>query len=229
MARQRNEQSALTAESVCETWIQNMDFMLNRPYMPGKIPLFTYIYHEYIPLLGGDANIGLSDPESESMHHAANFVDGNQSFVMAGLPDYDFDVNPNYPIFTLLREIFRAQRTYARDYVVFGQMQKPPELKTANVKIDVWLQPGKETVDPPTADVPVVMSSAWRSPTGKTGYVLVNWTGAAQNVTLSLAKKQGRVLLVTAGDSREAPKAAVDLGLIVAAVPARSVMLVEQE
>jgi hypothetical protein len=229
MARERNRESALSNEGPCETWIQELDLMLNRPYGLGNIPLFSYVYHEYMPLLGGDGINGLSHPEVELMKHAANSLDGDLSFVMIGLPDYDFDVNPDYPIFTLLRNIFQAQRTYARPYLALGRMLKPVELQTSKVKVDVWLAPGKETVDPPTVDVPAVMSSVWRSPEGKTGYVLVNWTGGPESIAMGLVKKEGTAFLVTAGERKPVAEEAVKSGRITAVVPARSVMLLEQE
>jgi hypothetical protein len=218
MARKRNPQSILSLEGTSEIRIDDVDLMLNRPYALNGIPLFSYVYHEYVPLMGGDGKIGVSHPEAELMLHARNFVIGNQSLIMCTVPEYDFGVNPNYPIFTLLRNLVRAQRTYARPYQVLGTMLKPVELTTAKIKTDVWLPPGKEVIDPPTVDVPAVMSSVWRSPAGKTGYVLVNWTSKPEEARLGLVKKEGAVLLVTAAERNPVPDEAVKSGRINTAV-----------
>src|ERR1051326_2496537 len=45
--KKMNPAGALSFEGALEPWLQDVDFMLYRPYMPGMIPLFTYIYHEY--------------------------------------------------------------------------------------------------------------------------------------------------------------------------------------
>jgi len=229
MARQRNRDSILSMEGVCETWIQDMSLMLNRPYGPHGIPLFSYIYHEYIPLLGGDGRFWVSHLEAELMLQTVNFIAGNQSFLMIGSTDYDFEANPNYPIFGLLRNLFHAQRTYARPYQVLGQMLEPVELKTSKIRMDEWLPPGKEVIDPPTVDIPAVMSSVWRSPAGKIGYVLVNWTGASEEVTLGLVKKAGTTSLVTAAERKQVTVEEVKFGQVTTVVPARSILLVEQE
>ena len=229
MAHTRDREAILSVEDVCETWIQSNDLMLTRPYHLGRIPLFNYLYHEYIPFLGGDGRNELAHPETELMQQAANFISGNQSWLMVGINDYDFGANRNYPIFSLLRNILRAQRTYAHPYLVFGRMLKPVQVKTATVKVERWLPPGKEVLEPPKVDVPAVMSSVWQSPEGKTGYVLVNWTGSQENVTLELVKKEGAVNLVTAEDQKDVPAEALKSGHVTAVVPARSVLLVEQQ
>ena len=36
------------------------------------VPLFSYVYHEYVPLMDGDGKIGVSHPDVELMLHARN-------------------------------------------------------------------------------------------------------------------------------------------------------------
>ena len=127
------------------------------------------------------------------------------------------------------RNLTQAQRTYARNYVVFGQMLRPAELKTPKVKVDVLLPEGKEVPDPPTVDVPVVITSTWRSPEGKTGYLFVNWTGEPQSVEMGLRNNEGPAFLVTATERRQIAGEAVNSGHITLTVPGRGLVLVEQE
>ena len=128
-----------------------------------------------------------------------------------------------------MRNLTQAQWTYARNYVVFGQMLRPAELKTPKVKVDVLLPEGKEVPDPPTVDVPVVMTSTWRSPEGKTGYLFVNWTGEPQSVEMGLRNNEGPAFLVTATERRQIAGEAVNSGHITLTVPGRGLVLVEQE
>jgi hypothetical protein len=46
---------------------------------------------------------------------------------------------------------------------------------------------------------------------GKTGYILVNWKGEAQGVTLELPKQDGPVFLVTAPERKQLPAERVAL------------------
>jgi len=213
--KQRNRDATLSVEVPCEAWIQEIDFPLDRPYMGGTIPLFQYLYHEYQMAWGGDIAMGVSHVESSLMKHATILVRGVRNVVTIQEPDYDFEVDPSYPVFTLLRNIFAAQRTFARDYVVFGEMQRPARLEVGCVTVDVY-----RSAD--TVEVPKVLHSTWRSQAGKIGTVLVNWTGAAEEVTLA---QPGPATIVTAsGATPASPRA----GKLTFTVPPRSVALVEE-
>lgn len=230
-AKRKNPEAVLSVEGTAEAWIQDLDMMLDRPYFPGFIPLFTYIYHEYMPLLGGDGRYGIAHPDEQLIVHAANFVYGHLGFVSIGDNGYDFEVDPNYPVFTLLRNISQAHRTYARDYLIFGRMLQPTELQCSRLKADGYIpliKPLLDLPDPPIVEVPRVMHSVWSSPDNKIGYVLVNWSGATEEVTLSLLRREGRVTVITATDNSLVPEQQVKTGQITTKVPARSVMLVEQ-
>lgn len=227
-AKHRNPQATLSTEGAYEPWIQEVDFMLNRPYQLRKTPLFTYLYHEYIPLLGGDGRFEVSHPDEELMLHALNFVYGHFSFVMVGSNDYDFEANPNYPIFNFLNHLFEAQRTYAHKYLLTGSMLKPVKLKSSRVTVDAWLPPEKDTPDPPRIEVPRVIHGAWKSADNKLGYLLVNWSAEPDNATLTLASKVGPVVVTTGKARKSVSEASVKSGEIVVSVPARNVVLVEQ-
>ncbi len=240
-AKGKNPESTLSMEEICETWIQDLDFALNRPYRMDllrtahgltridAIPLFNYVYHEYIPLLGGDGRLGVAHPEEQLMLHAANFVNGNLSWVGIGHAEYDFDVNLDYPVFTLLRNIFQAQRTYARPYLVFGEMVEPTQLQTDRLGAYAWLPTNQPNAEPPVFQIPRVMHGVWRSPEGKTGYILVNWTDEPEKVTLELLSNRGAVSAITGPHRALIPPTEIARGRLSTTVPARSVLLLEQE
>jgi Domain of unknown function (DUF6259) len=231
MAKSRNPNATLSVEGTAEAYIQVLDLMLDRPYFPGMIPLFTYVYHEYIPLLGGDGRYGIACPEEQLITHAANFVYGHMKFVTVGDNGYDFEVNPNYPIFTLLRNLCQAERTYARDYLVYGRMLAPTPLQCSKVTFDghiPLIKPLEDLPDPPQVDVPKVMHGVWQSPRNKVGYVLVNWSAETDKVRMGLRNQDNPVLLTSGSDKRVVPQEEVRSAQISITVPARSVVLVEQ-
>jgi hypothetical protein len=212
--------AVLAYEFPCEVWIQEAQLVFHRPYMIGTVPLFDYLYHEYALCYGGDVRIGLCHPESALIKHAYCFAFGLQNLVGVGEPEYDFEVNPGYPVLTLLRNICQAQRTFANEYAVFGQMQRPTALEVRKDTIDLYRYPG-------TVEIPRVVHAVWRSPGGKTGYLLVNWTGAPEDVVLSLRGARGPVRVVTESGSWTAPAAGSEDRTVALTVPARGVLLAE--
>jgi hypothetical protein len=108
-------------------------------------------------------------------------------------------------------------------------MLKKPDLETSSVTVDAWVFPGKETVSPPTAEVPKVMASAWLSPQGKTGEVLINWTENSEKVVLTLIKKQRPTFLVVGSERKALPQDEVNAGKVTVALSPGSIALVEQE
>ena len=190
--RERTPRAAFGSEGWCEQWIQDQAFALYRPYGDPDVPLFDYLYHEYALSYGGDLEIGVAHPEAPAMKHARIFVLGLQNFVGIGQEEYDLDVDPSYGVLVLLKNIARAQRTIARDYVVFGEMLKPAGLKVASTRVDLYRRPG-------TSDMPRVFHNTWRAPGGRVAHVLANWTAAPEQVTLTW-KGVSRTLTVPARD-----------------------------
>ncbi len=222
-AKERDPEAILAYEFPCELWIQETQLIFDRPYMIGVVPLFDYIYHEYAPLYGGDMRMGVCHPEEALIKHATLFACGLQNLVGIGEPEYDFEVNPNYPVLVLIRNICLAQRTYANPYVVLGQMQRPAELAVEHETIDLYRYPG-------TVQIPKVLHSVWKSPEGKLGYVLANWTGSPQVVALTLMAEAGGPISIVTAAGRRMPNADELTGAtLTLTVPARDVLLVERE
>lgn len=224
-AKQRNPRATLSVEESCELWNQELDLNCHRPYTLGQIPLFDYLYHEYCITYGGDGMVGVVHPATSQIKHAALLVNGQQNCVGIGEEEYKFEVNANYPVLKLLRNICEAQRTYARDYLVFGQMLRPPELKVSNLNADILKLPG-------TVPVPRIMHSAWKAPKGQIGYTLVNWTTGEETATMSLPSDMSNgnpALQFVTGKGREAvPAQQIQAGKIEVTLPPLSVLLIEQ-
>jgi len=231
----RNSNAVFSYEAACEVWIQHVDVHMHRPYGPGAIPLFDYIYGEFALRYGGDDAMGLSHPEVECIKHETCFVNVVQRLVGFGHAEYDFDVNPHYPILKFMRNLVEAQRTFARDYLTFGRMLRPTDLQVAKTAVETTrsLIPDDESVDLPPVDVPRVLNTVWRAPHGKIGYILANSTGNPEPVTLTIYGEQqipnfNSLQLVARSLRRKLSNAEFSGQSIRIDVPQRSAMLIEQ-
>jgi hypothetical protein len=233
----RNPEATLSYEVPCEVWIQEVDLHMHRPYhiRPYRleaIPLFDYLYHEYALTFGGDTMLGLAHPEVELIKHALIGTLGVQNLINIGQPEWHFERLPDFPGLALMRSICQAQRTFARPFLVLGRMLKPAELAVAREAIDlwrpIWMSNEAEARQLGARDIPAVWHSAWEAPDGTLGYVLINWTGTAQPVRLSLARPGGELALVSAEGRTPLPRAGAS-GQASLTVPPRSAVLVEQK
>ena len=220
--RSKRADAFLSVEAPCEIWNQKLGIVFHRPYSPHTVPLFDYLYHEYAMAFGGDALMGVCHPDASLMKHATAAVCGLQNAVGVGEAEYDFNVDPDYPILVLLRNICQAQRTYAHNYLVFGEMLRPTELQVSRVTVDLFRRPG-------TVDIPRVVHSVWRALNGRIGYVLVNWTGEPEDVRLELRPGAGGVVtIVGTGQPEPAPREVHEDAVTLTLSP-RGVTLVEHD
>jgi len=225
-AKRRNPEAAYSIEGPCEFWIQEMDFFLDRPYHYDEKtrihPLFEYIYHEYATCYSGDGIINVLHPAASLMLHAKVFVLGLRNTVAYGEEEYNFEVDPDYPILTLLRNLCQAQRGFARDYVVFGQMQRPTDLEVGHVQADGFRGEPWEVM------IPKVYHGVWKGPDGKVGTVLANWTEEAQEVSVGLSDVEGPVAIVTESQRAAVSPQEICDDRVSVKVPALGVLLLEQ-
>jgi hypothetical protein len=227
--KDRTPQATFGYEAPCEIWIQYVDVNMHRPYMKGLFPIFDYIYHEYAVSYGGDALMGLCHPEVELIKHATIFSYGIQHLVGIGHPEWDYEVNPNYPTLGFLRNTCEAQRTYAREYLLYGEMLRPTKLDVPTIDVDYWKPGGvPENFDMGIAEISLVIHSVWRLANGSIGYVLVNWTGKDEDVTLGLYRTDAETAIVSGAGRTPVEQKAISDGVLRLTVPARSVRLVEQ-
>ena len=162
------------------------------------------------------------------MKHALVCVLGQQNLVGIGETEYDIQVEEiEHPALPLLREIFQAQRTFAREYLFAGQMLRPTHLEVKSIAVEQWVH----VLGKPSAhfvDMPRVVHGVFRSKNGRIGYVLVNWSGSSEAATLSLVGPQGEAWIVTGGGRRRVAEDEVATGRVAVRIAPRSVMLIEQ-
>lgn len=162
-----------------------------------KIPLFSYVYHEYGPVrLDGWAK--LSPEVGELFYWVAARValwgglfELNYEFspleTLDGLDEdpaehyYDFKprshaVDPAKVAF--VREIATARTGFARPYLVYGTMLRPHPLDVPAIDLDYCLYNVNHTrphyEESGILRVPSVIHAAWRSPAGTLGLLFVN-------------------------------------------------------
>ena len=224
--KERNPDATFSNEGPCEFWIQDIDFFLDRPYhYDGKeivVPLFQYIYHEYAICYSGDGIVNILHPEASLILHAKVFTLGLLNTVAYGEEEYNIEVDPDYPVLTLLRNICRAQRTFARNYVVFGQMQKPIPLEVDYVEADGFRGEPWEVM------IPRVYHNHWKGPDGRFGTLLANWGDRTEEVILTLDEAMEPVAIRNGQGNTPVAGDIVRGGRIPVRIPPRDVALVEQ-
>jgi hypothetical protein len=174
-----------------------------------KVPLFTYVYHEYAPVRM-DGWSKLSVEVGDLYYWVASRVtlwgglfEINCEFsALEALGDkidlseehyYRFDQR-NYPVdpakAAFVGEVAAARTSFARDYLVYGTMLRPLPLEIAPVTLDYFLYNAPHQLphygEHNSKTVPSVIHSAWRSPEGKIGFLFVNLLAQAQRVRLPI-------------------------------------------
>jgi hypothetical protein len=173
-----------------------------------KIPLFTYVYHEYGPvrldgwgklsvevgdlwywvasrvaLWGGlfELNYEFSDLEA-----LEGFFD-DPGHHYADFESRAYQVDPNKV--TFVREVALARTGFARDWLVYGTMLRPLAIDARKVSLDYHLYNLGQRLahydEKGTLEVPSVIHAAWRAPDGRIGFAFVNLLGNEEQ-TLSL-------------------------------------------
>ena len=86
-----------------------------------------------------------------------------------------------------LRRVAQARLTYANPYLVCGRMLRPLDLDVPTFHIGGANPIPYTMAEYPAFDEKSVLGSAWKAPSGKTGYVLCNISSNAQSFRLSIS------------------------------------------
>ena len=187
----------LAIEEPCEYFIPYWGAYMGRPYEffgtgsdPGSyrvaVPLFLYVYHEYLLGYGGSNEIDIAHPYAEAIKVARKFVNGTLLEVDPGKPAYRLDMEP-FPTaeMELAKSCLSQLQGPGRRYLIYGRMlPDPPMPDVRRERIRMWRDPRDPRLPSqlPTVDVPVVLASAWEAD-GKTAWALANWQTTSQTVT----------------------------------------------
>jgi hypothetical protein len=180
----------LSQEWQSEIFLQDLDVYHARSWDQPRgligVPLFAFLYHEYLPCYGGDWGSFQPDNTSGVHYHGANFVNG---CLPAGCPQTMWKEVINHPPedadARILRMARNAARSFARntEYLVYGAMLRDlpldvPTVAVVFVGIDFYGWPKR------AVEVPSVLHRAWRAPDGKCAVALANISGSAQTLRL---------------------------------------------
>jgi len=128
-------------------------------------------------------------------------------------------VGNNDDSLAMLRCTTALRRGKAKDFLVFGRMQRPAE--ATGIKVVHWESEGQ------VHKIPAVFHAAWQNPQGRFGITLANWTNETQAVSLSDARLGKQIVeSISAQDVKTRPRQ-VNMGKVTVSLPPLSCALVE--
>lgn len=182
----------LSQEWISEPFIQHLDLYHARNYdkplggLEG-VPLFSFLYHEYIPCYAGDWTSFLPTNQSGVHFHGWNFVAGN---LPAGSPIDMLGEMENHPPEDACPDILEMARhacaAFARrtDFLVQGRMLPSPPLEVPALRLTIK---GLDFGWPrPEITVPTVLHQLWENPAGERALMLANISGEEQVIRLCM-------------------------------------------
>ena len=197
----------------------------------GFIPLFHYLYHEFVLMQGG---FGFGpEPYHMPIRNAYNLVIGEiPGAVMTGdgrLLNYDTEnwapwepqVGDDDDSVEMLRVTAALRRGLAKDFLVYGRMLPPARVE--EIQIVCWQYGGRDN------QIPAVFHAAWKAPDGRFGLVLANWTKEEQQARLSDKRLGSRVMLHVMAERLTSTDHRVRRGSLALVLPPLSCALVESQ
>jgi hypothetical protein len=193
------------------------------------IPLYHYLYHE-CTLVHGMMNIG-PDPYALPIRNAWNAVWGQiPGAVLTGdgtllnretwnWAEWEPKVGSNDDALEMIRTITAMRRGAGRDALVYGRLQRPPQLEVETV---TWDFEGRRHA------VPAVAHAAWQTPDGRRAIVLANWSTTEQPLVIGEPGVRGPCVLHTwARQYTVSRQAAGDVELRATLLPLSCALLIE--
>jgi hypothetical protein len=167
----------------------------HRGFGRGFIPLYHFLYHEFILIQGGFGSA--PEPYHLPIRNAYNLVIGEiPGTVMKGdgkLLNWDTmnwapwepDVGDNEDALQMLRSATALRRGMAKEFLVYGQMMPPGQVE--GIKTMRWQYGGHDH------RIPTVFHAEWQAPDGRFGIVLANWTEEQQEISIVDSRLGGKV------------------------------------
>jgi len=197
-------------------------------YEPDFVPLWNYLYHEFT-LIQGAFGYG-PDPYYTSTRNAFNFVTGaipaavltgsGQLLNREGDPwaAWEPPMGDEDDTWEVFRTTTALRRGKAHDFLVYGRMERPANV--GGIATKNWLAEKREN------SIPAVFHAAWRSPNGRFGVVLANWTSEGQTVHVHDKRLGGQCMKTVSAKEMVSTTHAAGSSLEVS-LPALSCVLLE--
>ncbi len=199
------------------------------PYGRHFFPLYSFLYHEFVVMQGGFGSA--PEPYHMPIRNAYNLVIGEiPGGVLTGdgslLNRDTFNWAPWLPAvgsnddsMAMLRSTAALRRGKARDFLVFGRMQRPANLSA--IRIIHWENEGE------VHSIPAVFHSAWQSPAGRFGIVLANWTKEAHVIAVADSRLGKKVVEHVSAQEVKTTTRLIEQGKISVSLPPLSCALIE--
>ncbi len=202
----------MPTEGITEMFIPYLDCYMSRAHsMPHwhhdafkamPIPLFTYVYHEYLPPYGGEGSATWLRSEYSTYELRGlglSLLWGRMFSVAIGRHKQPFEPSGIEPkMLDFFKRAYKASTTYAHDYVVRGRMLHPLPINTPEIEMKYW----RWWTKPPSTHSlksPAVLSAAWQSPKGSKAAFFVNIASEARTIEVTLPRANLSVTLCRDG------------------------------
>jgi hypothetical protein len=195
----------------------------------GFIPLYHYLYHEFILIQGGFGSA--PEPYHLPIRNAYNWVIGEiPGAVMKGDGEllnldtmnwapWEPQVGSNDDAIAVLRNGLALRRGAGRDFLVFGRMQAPAQVE--GIALQRWQWSSRDHA------IPAVFHEAWQSPDGRHAVALANWTTRPQSVTICDSRLGARATAHIAAEQDTSQALIAADGVFAVTLPPLSCVLVE--
>jgi len=194
-----NPDFILSEEWISEPYIQHLDIYHCRNYDKPQgglesVPLFSFLYHQYIPCYAGDWTSFLPTNNTGVYFHGWNFVCGN---LPAGSPIDMLKEMENHdpedadPYILEMAKNACAAFKKNTDFLIKGEMLPTEELKSDKMQIRIE---GLDFGFPrPEITVPSVLHMFWKNPTGRVACAAANVSDSEKQITLPIAQYASRI------------------------------------
>lgn len=186
--KRRDPSFALSQEFMSELFIQHLDICHGRVFDEPRgvegIPLFAYLYHEYVPCYGGDWSSQLSDNTCGVYNHAANFVYGSLpaacSHTLQKSMKNELPAQCDDAILKIGRNCGRLHWRFSK-FFVEGRMLRYEKLAVSSIPVRYTGQ-NFSGWKKGCGMQPAVLHCRWEAPDGSQAWVFANISDEVQEV-----------------------------------------------
>ena len=191
------------------SYLNLSDNRFNLNYAVGKpIPLYGYIYHEYLHNFSGNSVCSLDfidihrSPDCHLLRIAHSYLAGDlmtlvinqDGDIVWSWGERDFSLLPErQPIMDFIKSATAYRRGIGKEYLVFGKMIKP--ISVICKKVPMY-KPGKDSF----VEYPSVLTSAWEAEDGSKAQFFANYRKQTERITINLFETNGAKLLDESGE-----------------------------
>ncbi len=196
----------------------------------GFVPLYHYLYHEYILIQGGFGSA--PEPYHLPIRNTYNIVigevpgavlKGDGTFLnkdTANWARWYPGVGNNDDSLFNLRAGLKLRKEAAKEFLVLGRMTAPPAVR--NVEKQQWRYGHKNN------RIDAVFASSWQAQDGRNAVVLGNWTEKPQSAVVNDTRLGRNVAIIYSGEKVEKEEKTLNPDEILVLVPPLGFVVIEE-